>query len=116
MSGKRGSGTGQRPHTWKVGTDPVRHDQYNAWLKARSQAWFRKEIWEITFEQWVELWGTNWHRRGRERDCLMLMKQHWQDAWCVANAHLVNREVFHQTQATIKKERKAIRDEQGSKV
>ena len=116
MTGRSGRGTGPRPHTWIAGTDPVRHDQYNAWLKARSQAWFRKEIWEITFEQWVKLWGVLWPMRGRHRHCVMLMKQRWQEPWSMTNAHLVNRDQFHQAQARIKQQRKAIKDEQGSKV
>jgi hypothetical protein len=109
MTGRRGSGTGPRPHTWIVGTDPVRHDQYNAWLKARSQAWYRKELWQISFDQWVELWCDQWHRRGRQRDCLMLMKREWQLPWNQTNVELVNREQFHQRQSRIKKERKATR-------
>lgn len=116
MSGKPGRGTGPRPHTWKAGTDPVRHDQYTAWLKARAQASYRKEPWEITFEQWVELWADQWHRRGRQQDCLMLMKRRWQEPWTRRNAQLVNRETFHQRQGKIKQERKMLKNEQRSKV
>jgi hypothetical protein len=116
MAGKRGRGTGERPHTWIVGEDPVRHDQYTAWLKARSQAWYRGEQYDISFEDWVDLWGTNWHLRGRERDALMLMKRRWQEPWSKRNAQLVNRDTFHQRQSRIKRERKALKNEQGSKV
>lgn len=117
MSGAPGRGTGPRPHTWKVGSDPVLHDQYTAWLKARSQAWFRKEDWQLTFQDWVDLWGTNWSRRGREVNCLMLMRRRWQEPWTKRNCHLVDRPTFHARQAKIKAERKILRSkDDGSKV
>ena len=111
MSGAPGKGTGQRPHTWITGTDPVRHDQYNAWLKARSQAHYRKESWSITFDQWVELWADSWPRRGRHTHSLMLMKRSWQEPWTCSNAELVDRETFHLRQGKIKQERKAMKNE-----
>ena len=91
MSGAPGRGTGPRPHTWLSGPDLVRHDQYTAWHKARAQAHYRKETWTITFEQWVELWGDSWSRRGRGRHCIMLKRKNLQQPWSVANAHLVER-------------------------
>ena len=116
MTGRAGKGTGQRPHTWIVGSDPVLHDQYNAWLKARSQAWYRGEQYDISFDDWVQLWSDQWHRRGRFRDCLMLMKRRWQEPWSSHNAQLVNRDTFHQRQSRIKQERKILKNEQRSKV
>ena len=109
MTGRAGKGTGERPHTWIVGTDPVRHQQYTAWHRARAQAHYRRELWSITFDQWVKLWAGNWHRRGRHKHCLMLMKRRWKEPWSTRNAHLVNRDQFHAVQTQIKAERKAIR-------
>ena len=80
----------------------MRHAQYDAWLKARAQAHYRGEQYLITFEDWVELWGDNWSRRGRGADCLMLMKRRWAEPWTKRNAHLVDRPTFHARQAKIK--------------
>ena len=109
MSGAPGRGQGPRPHTWKTGPDPVRHDQYNAWLKARAQAHYRKEQYDISFQDWIELWGTNWTRRGRGPDSLVLMRRRWQEPWSKRNAHLVDRPTFHARQAKIKKEKQDLR-------
>ncbi len=109
MSGSPGRGTGPRPHTWVTGPDPVRHEQYNAWLKARAQANFRGEQYDISFQDWVDIWGTNWHRRGRSPDSLVLMRRRWQEPWTKKNAQLVDRPTFHQRQAKIKAEKKILR-------
>ena len=91
MSGSPGRGTGPRPHTWLSGPDPVRHEQYQGWLKAKAQAQYRQEAWSITFEQWVKLWADAWSRRGRERHCIMLKRKSLEQGWTTANAHLVER-------------------------
>ena len=117
MSGLPGKGTGPRPHTWIVGSDPVLHDQYNAWHKARAQAHYRGEQYDISFEDWVYIWGTNWSRRGRTPDSLVLMRRRWQEPWSRRNAQLVDRPTFHARQATIKAEKKILRSkDDGSKV
>jgi hypothetical protein len=72
---------------------------------ARAQAHFRKEVWEISFQEWVEIWGANWHRRGRGKQCLMMMKRRWDQPWTRRNAHLVDRPTFHARQATIRAQR-----------
>lgn len=109
MTGKPGKGTGPRPHTWVTGPDKEHHDKYIAWQRARAQAVYRGEDWQITFQDWVELWGKQWHRRGRGADCLMLMKRRWAEPWTKRNAHLVDRPTFHARQAKIKAERKDLR-------
>lgn len=115
MAGKRGSGQGIRPHTWLTGEDPIRHEQYNSWHKARAQAHFRNEPWQLTFDEWAHIWSGHWHLRGRQRHCLMMMKCNWQKPWSKQNVELVNRDQFHQRQSQIKRERKAIRNDR-SKV
>jgi len=117
VTGAPGRGTGPRPHTWKAGSDPVRHNQYNAWHKSRAQARFRGEDWQLEFEEWVEIWGTNWSRRGRGPDSLVMMRRRWQEPWTKRNAQLVDRPTFHQRQSRIKAEKKVLRSkDDGSKV
>jgi len=82
---------GPRPLAWKSGPDPVVHAQYIAWLRARSQAHFRREPWDLTFDQYRELWHDNWHRRGRTRDTLCLSRRDYDLGWCVDNCELLTR-------------------------
>ena len=110
MSGKPGKGTGPRPHTWVTGPDPEHHAKYIAWQRARAQANYRKEEWQITFQDWVAVWGENWHRRGRSPDSLVMMRRRWQEPWTKRNAQLVDRPTFHARQARIKKEKQMLKD------
>lgn len=53
------------PHMWKSGPDPVEHDKYVAWARARAQAHYRGEPWSMTWPEWQDLWRDHWHLRGR---------------------------------------------------
>ena len=99
MTGKRGSGTGPRPHTWLAGPDPLRHEQYKSWLQKRNQAQWRGETWQLTFDDFCEIWGTQWSRAGRWRDCLQMMRRDFDQPWSRANVDIVDRDQFHQRQA-----------------
>jgi hypothetical protein len=87
-----GRAKGPFPAMWKSGPDPVRHQQHIAWHKARAQAHFRGEIWNLTFEQWVELWGDRWDLRGRQRGCLCIGRRDPTLPWDTTNTQLVTRE------------------------
>lgn len=82
---------GPRPFMWKTGPDPRTHEQYTAWLKARAQAQFRGEAWDLTFEQYQELWGDLWEERGRTRDSLCLSRADYEKGWSLANCQVVTR-------------------------
>lgn len=64
------------PDTWITGPDPWLHDQYYAWHKHRSQAIYRGEGYEFTWEDWQHFWFQDdaWQRRGRGRDSLVLTR------------------------------------------
>ena len=115
MPGKRGAPQGPRPHTWVTGPDPVRHAQYDAWLKSRAQANYRGEVWELEFKDWVAAWGDQWHRRGRTKDTLQLMRDNAQLPWRKDNIVLVDRAEFYRRQGLRKRElhqqRKALTNE-----
>ena len=93
--GQRGS----RPFTWKIGPDPDLHRQYVAWSRARCQALWRGEGWELSFDQYRELWGDQWSRRGRTRDTLCLSRQDYDQPWRVDNCRLLTRREHNQHQA-----------------
>ena len=87
-----------RPQQWKSGPDPDLHDRYVAWLRARSQARYRGEAWNMEFDDWVVVWGDQWHRRGRSRGQLQLVRVDWELPWHPDNVVLMDREEFHRMQ------------------
>ena len=84
-------GPGPRPLCWKTGPDPVIHDQYVAWGRARAQALWRGEAWELTFEEFRTVWGADWSRRGRGSDDLCMTRQDLTGPWSVHNVELMTR-------------------------
>lgn len=89
----KGNQTGPRPNVWKAGPDPRRHEQYTAWLKHRSQAAFRGESYELTFEQWETLWNTDWawENRGRTPQSVNLTRIDKERGWYMANVVIITR-------------------------
>lgn len=82
-----------RPEHWISGPDELRHEQYYAWLKHRSQAWYRGEDHELSFEDWLELWSdpVHWHNRGRQKDCFVLSRQDLSGPWSLNNCVIMTR-------------------------
>lgn len=91
---------GPRPFMWKTGPDPRTHQQYTAWLKARSQAAYRREPWQLTFEQYQEIWGDLWESRGRTRTSLCLSRRDYDLGWDLANVEVLTRQEHAQRQAS----------------
>jgi len=87
----RGSLPGPRPQCWKSGPDPIEHKKYLNWLQQKNQAQFRKETWELSFEVWKEIWGENWHNKGRASDNFCMTRRDDQGAWSVANVEIITR-------------------------
>lgn len=85
-----GSKPGPRPHLWRY-KDPVEHLQHRAWLRARAQAKFRREAWEITFEDFTEIWRGQWEQRGRRPKDLCMTRIDTTQPWSVANCEIIDR-------------------------
>lgn len=79
-----------RPHMWKVKGE-IPHQQYKAYMVAKAQASFRKEQFELTFEQYQELWKDHWHNRGRTNDKMTLTRSNTLKPWCVENCIVITR-------------------------
>lgn len=92
QKGDPGAGRYVDPSKWVTGPDPVRHDKYYAWLKHRSQARYRDEDYELTWEQWESLWPNElWFRRGRARTDLCLQRIDPTGAWSMSNCEITTR-------------------------
>lgn len=80
----------QRPNTWVI-KDPVLHEMYLPFLRSRSQAWYLKQDWELTFEDFVAVWGTKWAERGRASDNYSMARIDTDLGWTVDNVTLMTR-------------------------
>lgn len=90
---------GPRPEMWKIGPDPQRHERYIAYGRAKCQAVWRDEGWELTFEQYEELWRDRWHLRGRTKDTLCLSRRDYDLPWSLDNCEVITRKEHNQRQA-----------------
>jgi hypothetical protein len=96
---KHNGGPGLRPLVWKSGPDPRRHDQYRTWLQAQAQATYRGEGWDLTFDQYVELWDPYWHQRGRDGDSYSMSRLDRTLPWSRDNCYMATRAELNRRQA-----------------
>lgn len=86
--GKRGL----RPQIWITGPDPRTHKQYHCWQLQKVQATYRSEEYDLTFEEYKELWDPHWEQRGRTRGTVCMTRIDWEGAWTKTNVEIVPRE------------------------
>ena len=78
-----------RPHLWKSGPDPELRSRRLAFLRSRCQARFRSEAWELTLEDWYQLWTLDlWRQRGRRVDSMILTRKNIDGAWSIGNCEV----------------------------
>lgn len=80
-----------RPHVWCTGPDPLIHDMYHPWQLSKAQAKFRHEDWDFSFDEYVELWKNDWHKRGRKIDDLCMTRDDPELGWFKGNVYLITR-------------------------
>jgi len=80
-----------RPQMWVTGPDKQRHDMYMPFLRARAQAKFRSEGWELTFDNFCDIWKDNWNRRGRGTHSLCMARIDYEGDWTLNNVELIER-------------------------
>jgi hypothetical protein len=62
-----------------------------AYCRMRAQAKFRSESWDLSWEEFQQLWDGQWHLRGREVMSLCLTRHNWSGPWNMDNTHVVTR-------------------------
>ena len=82
---------GPRPHVWRSGPDEQAHEQYNAWLKHKAQAAYRSELYQLTFQDWQQLWQDRWLERGRSGSSLCLTMTEKALGWRMTNVEVITR-------------------------
>ena len=89
MANTKGKGT--RPQDWMY-PDPFDHERHIPFLRARAQAWFRDEDWELTFEDYCYFWTFEaWSCRGRGSSDLAMIRLDTEREWSVENCRIVTR-------------------------
>jgi hypothetical protein len=95
---KKGDGMPGRypnPDEWLSGPDPIEHDKYYAWKKHHAQARYRKEEYDLSWEDWQELWPNDkWLSRGRGKDDFCLCRINPEQPWTLYNCEVVDRMTY----------------------
>ena len=90
----------------------MEHAKYYAWHMARAQANYRKEPWNMTFADWQQAWGDQWHLRGRHSGDLCMLRRDWQGAWQLDNVMVVPREQLNERQRLLRRLKRTRRLDQ----
>ena len=82
----------QRPRAWKY-KDPFDHERHLPYLRSRSQCAYRGEEFELSFEDWCELWPTPelWRQRGRHSEDLTMTRIDPELPWNINNCVVMTR-------------------------
>lgn len=93
---KESTRKGPRPHTWVTGPCPKTHKQYRVFIQQRNQANFRKEGWDLSFEDWKVFWEDGkWEKRGRTPESLSMTRIDETKGWIIDNVEvLTRREIY----------------------
>jgi len=86
------------PELWKSGRCPVRHKLWLDCQRGRAQAKYRGQVWEISEEQYIELWMTKdrYKQRGRKGDDLCMTRINKHLPWRVDNVYFPTRKEHFQ--------------------
>jgi hypothetical protein len=79
-----------RPYRWHF-EDPILREQHFAYNKAKAQARFRKEEWELSLEDYFDAWAGSWHLRGRASHNMVMTRRDPERAWSPANVEIIPR-------------------------
>jgi len=73
--------------------DKFTTDRRLAWVRSRSQAWFRYEDWELTFEEYCTFFNSinRFYSRSRKSDGLVLTRLDSKKPWSKENCCIITR-------------------------
>lgn len=89
--GKYGKGV-QRPQCWISGPDEYKHQMYLPFLRVRAQAKYRDEPFDLTFEEFFQVWNGLWDQRSRDLSGLCMTRIDWEGPWNKDNIEIISRE------------------------
>lgn len=102
MREKSGRKPGQKSHLWVTGPDPIIHGYFRVFLQHRNQANFRNEDYELSFEQWLSIWGDKIEQRGRKTGQYQMIRIDKDSAWTIDNIMIKEKVKYehHKTKST----------------
>jgi hypothetical protein len=87
-----------------LNTYPGAQAEYRmSWSRMKAQAKYRNEGWNLTWEQYQEIWDGKWHLRGRQPGDLCLTRIDWDGIWDINNVSIVDRETHWKKQGIMTK-------------
>lgn len=79
------------PERWASGPDPVLHKKYRVWIQQKNQAQYRGEAWDLEFLTWVAIWGSDFDRKGKSKECLCMTRIDLDLPWHKDNVKIITR-------------------------
>lgn len=72
--------------------DPIEHAKHWGFLRQRAQANFRGEGWEMTLEEFFEMWPDElWAQRGRKSESYCMVRVDIEKPWSYDNCVIILR-------------------------
>jgi len=80
------------PQSWKTGPDIFVREKYYAYLRHKAQCNYRKEPYELTWEDWQQSWPDDqFLRRGKGLQDLIMQRLDLLDSWNPRNVAVTTR-------------------------
>lgn len=88
----------ERPQTWHY-QDPIKHRLHKWSMRARAQALFRGEAWDLTDDEYIEIWLTDnrYLNRGRSNSNLCMTRRDHELPWSKDNIDIIERGHHYRT-------------------
>ena len=69
----------------------IQAEQRLSWSRMKAQAKFRKEPWDLSWEDYNQIWDKKWHLRGTEKGSYVLTKIDQSGVWHKDNVEVIPR-------------------------
>lgn len=66
----------------------------SSWRMKKNQAKFRREEWNLSFDEYVQIWGDQWIEHGREKNDIQMARIDPEQPWQPGNVDLVDQSVI----------------------
>ena len=83
---------GPRPHCRRY-PDPIDHKLFMDCMRARAQAWYMGQEWEITEDEYIAMWreGDLYQRKGRHNEDYCMVRKNYDLPWTLDNVQIITR-------------------------
>jgi len=105
--------SGPRPHCRRY-PDPIDNQLFGQWARARAQAHYLGEVWNLTTDEYITLWRENnrYLNKGRGNENFCLVRNKYDKPWQLDNVKVITRLEHYQICSRDKTGKFAIRKKQ----